>query len=181
MGLFDIFKKKDVYADGVRKIASTISCGNKDIAKEIAECIQNPRKYAARYPHRFAARGIDAEDLSERRIIWLMMVDSLITYGYAQEFDWKCEKDDFIGLMSSLTRFSQLGCEINPVLLYDDDDISSWCAAQDKVWYTKGVCVGGIDIDSDSYVLFVCTRDELAVMKELSHSIHRRIASGCEL
>ena len=181
MGLFDIFKKKDAYADTVRKIAAIISCGSKDVAKEMSECIANPKKYAAKHPHQFAARGIDTESASERSIIWIAMTDCLMAYSYAQEFDWKCDKDEFIGIMSSLTRFTQLGCEINPVLLYDDDDISAWCAAQDKVWYTKGVCIGGIDIDSDSYVLFVCTRDELAMLKELSRSIHRRIVCGCEL
>lgn len=182
MGLFSFFSKKyDIFESTVLEIAKTISFGDKSVIREIRSCVSDAKRYALVHNIRYANRGIDTENTDEHTLMWIGLADCLIKFGYAQEFDWKCEKDDFVEFMSRLKSFEILGCDINPVLLYDDDDVSAWCAAQDKVWYTKQICIGGIDIESDSYVLFVCTVDAFDKVRSLSSKIHKRIVRGREL
>ena len=42
-------------------------------------------------------------------------------------------------------------------------------------WETEGFCVGGIDIDSDSYVLFICEVETLKELTKWSNRIDQRI------
>lgn len=181
MRLLRIFKNGGTYADKILKIANIISGGDRSVMKEVKLCVLNLRKFYAKYADEYEARGCDFNAMSHNELAWIGMTDCLIRGGYAVELDWKSNKADFITLMSAIKQFDALGCEINPVLLYDDDDISSWCAAQDKVWYTKGLCVGGIDIESDSYVLFICSARKLDELTVLAQSVRHRIVRGREL
>lgn len=182
MGLFSFFSKKhDVYERSIIEIAKLISGGDKAVVREMRICCSDVKRYASHHSIQYLNRGIDAESTDVHTLMWTGLADCLIKHGFAQEFDWKCEKDDFVEFMSRLKNFGALGCEINPVLLYDDDDVASWCAAQDKMWYTKQLCIGGIDIESDSYVLFVCSVETLSRMRSAALKIHRRIAFGREM
>lgn len=182
MSLLDkFFKRYDIYKSSILEIAKELSYGDKAVIREMRSCVLNVRQYAIHHAERLENRSVDAQTADEHTIMWLSMADCLIRHNYAQELDWKCEKDDFVALISSTKNAISLGCEINPVQLYDDDDVSSWCAVQDKVWFTKGACIGGIDIDSDSYVLFVCGADVLERVRLLAENIHKRIARGCDL
>lgn len=181
MRLLRVLKKHGTYADKILKIAEIISGGDRIVTKEVALCVSNIRKFSAKYIQRYEARGCDIEHTNTNTLMWIGMTDCLIENGYAAELDWKCNKTDFIALLSNIRQFNTFGCEINPVLLYDDDDISSLCAAQDKVWYTKGLCVGGIDIESDSYVLFICSARKLEELTSLAQTIRHRIIKGKDL
>lgn len=181
MRLLRVLKKHGTYADKILKIAEIISGGDRTVMKEVALCVSNIRRFFAKHSEQYEARGCDIDHMNPNMLIWIGMTDCLIENGYAAELDWKCNKTDFITLLSGIKQFNAFGCEINPVLLYDDDDISSLCAAQDKVWYTKGLCVGGIDIESDSYVLFICNTRKLAELTSLAQTIRHRIIHGNEL
>lgn len=41
-----------------------------------------------------------------------------------------------------------------------------WCKILDEKWAEYGFCVGAIDIDSDSYVMFFCKRE---ILKKTYH------------
>jgi hypothetical protein len=182
MGLLGfLFGKRHFYESAIMETAKTSSLGDKTVLKEMSGCIADVKKYAEHHKMQFEHRGADILSTDEQTLMWLALADCLIKHGYAQEFDWKCGKDDFVEFMSRLKSFSILGCEINPVLLYDDDDVAAWCAAQDKVWHTKKLCIGGIDIESDSYVLFVCSVDDFERVRSVAASIHRRIARGKDM
>ena len=41
--------------------------------------------------------------------------------------------------------------------LDENGDVAQWCAELDKKLQIKNLCIGGIDINSDSFVMFICT------------------------
>ncbi|MBQ8107302.1 MAG: hypothetical protein IJ129_00970 [Ruminococcus sp.] len=45
----------------------------------------------------------------------------------------------------------------------------------------SGLCVGAVDIDSDSYVVFVCTAEQLDQLGRLAEKVARRIVRAREL
>ena len=57
----------------------------------------------------------------------------------------------------------------------EDDDISIWNALIDDKLAEKNLVVGNIDTDSDQYTLFICTVEELILLKEYSSVINHRI------
>ena len=182
MGLFGrLLKKRDMYETAICDIACAVSFGDKAVKHRINSCVSDIKRYVKHYDEKYKSRGIAAENADDHTLIWIGLVDCLIDLGYAQELDWKCGKEDFIEHISSLKGFSILDCKIEPSKLYDDDDVAGLCAAQDAAWSADNVCVGGIDIDSDSYVLFVCRTETLAALKNMADSIHCRVDRGSEL
>ena len=57
----------------------------------------------------------------------------------------------------------------------EEDTITNWCSILDRRWEIEGFCVGGIDIDSDSYVLFICEVETLKELTKWSNRIDQRI------
>ena len=55
--------------------------------------------------------------------------------------------------------------------LDEDGDIPSWCKILDEKWEEEGYCVGAMDIDSDSYVIFVCRRETLTELTQLGQKV----------
>lgn len=187
MKLFNIFGKSkksanpDIskeFADKITEIVKIISLDDTSALAKISECLLDVRLYASNSLSILEDRGIDPNKMEIHDLAWICMVECLISCGYAYEFDWECDKDNFIHFLSGLKNFNALGADINPVYLYDDDDIVCWCAVQDEVWHSKYICVGGIDIESDSYVLFVSSVTNIEKLSTIALSINRRIEKG---
>lgn len=114
-------------------------------------------------------RGID-EKCNANILFWLIMVDTLEKYNYVCERDWKDEFEDFIYFLSNLKTFD---IDINNNVFNKDESIIEWCTIIDGKYEPK--CIGCIDIDSDSYVLFVSNNDEINELKRLSREISKKI------
>lgn len=56
----------------------------------------------------------------------------------------------------------------------ENEDIPVWCKVIDEKWERQGFCVGAIDIDSDSYVMFICKIEILKKLIILSKEINHR-------
>ena len=83
------------------------------------------------------------------------------------------ELEDFSYFMKSLAEKKNLQMEDD---WFDEEDtITNWCSMLDRKWETEGFCVGGIDIDSDSYVLFICEVETLKELTKWSNRIDQRI------
>ena len=138
----------------------------------IENCLESPWSYFEENIDRYDERGID-EDETEETIIWPGIADELIDANEAIELDWNPELEDFSYFMKSLADKKNLRVEDD---WFDEEDtITNWFSILDRKWETAGFCVGGIDIDSDSYVLFICKEETLKELTEWSNRIDQRI------
>ena len=185
MGLFDRFKRSPAEEPGentqaaqnawpgvMLEIAAIISNGDEAVLQEVAACTSDPAGYFAAHQERYEERGVDAPD-DLGLVQWLGLVDILEEHGWVCERDWKDELEDFSYFVQNLHGFQQLGLELDPDWLDEDEDISAWCGVLTEKW--EGVCVAAIDIDSDSYVLFPTSTAQLADLQRLAGEIGHRI------
>ena len=165
---------EDVKIDNVdvyRELVKTIS-DNEDFLQNMDSCFCHPREYFKDNADRYDERGITSRDAIDT-FVWIALADEMIESGLAIELDWKEEKDEFLSSIEELAKENNL--IVDEVMLDDEGDIPSWCKELDNRWMKDGYCVSCIDIDSDSYVLFVCKTDKLKSLTELAKSINHRI------
>ncbi len=148
-------------------IAAIICSGNTDVLKAIDDMLSHPRKYFKRNADRYDERGIDDEEIQDimadgdvdeqAELFWLGMVDELIEGGYVAEVDYKCSKDELLYALSELnypTLKNAVGS--TDTLSSTAEDVSSICNEISKI-LAGTAKIGYIDIDSDSYPLFILT------------------------
>lgn len=158
---------KEVYTRIVRLLTEESS-----IHDAIENCLESPWSYFEENIDRYDERGID-EDETEETIIWLGIADELLDANKAIELDWNPELEDFSYFMKSLAEKKNL--QVEDDWFDEEDTITNWCSILDRKWEAAGFCVGGIDIDSDSYVLFICKEETLKELTEWSNRIDQRI------
>ena len=154
-----------------KELVKTMS-DDKDFLQNMDRCFCHPREYFKDNVDRYEERGITNRDAIDT-FVWIALTDELLESGAAIELDWKEEKEEFLSSIEGLANEKDL--VVDDVLLDDEGDISTWCKELDNKWMKDGYCVAGIDIDSDSYVLFVCKTDNLKSLTELAKSINHRI------
>lgn len=156
--------------NSIINISKVISHNDSEVINEINNLMNNKDNYIKNNE-----RGID-ENCSTSILFWLIMVDTLEKYNYVCERDWKDEFEDFIYFISNLKTFN---LDINNDIFNKDESITEWCKIIDSKCEPK--CIGCIDIDSDSYVLFVSNNDEINELKRLAREISKKIecAKNC--
>lgn len=156
--------------NSILHISKIISHNDSTVINEISNLMNNKDIYIKK-----SEREID-ENCSANTLFWLIMVDTLEKYNYICERDWKDEFEDFIYFLSNLKNFD---IDINYDIFNKDESIIEWCQIIDSKYEPK--CIGCIDIDSDSYVLFVSNNDEINELKQLSAEISKKIdyAKNC--
>ena len=154
-----------------KELVKTMS-DDKDFLQNMDRCFCHPREYFKDNVDRYEERGITNRDAIDT-FVWIALTDELLESGAAIELDWKEEKEEFLSSIEGLANEKDL--VVDDVLLDDEGDISTWCKELDNKWMKDGYCIAGIDIDSDSYVLFVCKTDKLKRLAELAKSINHRI------
>ena len=65
--------------------------------------------------------------------------------------------------------------EIEESRFQQQDSIPQWCEILDKKWEKSGYVLAAFDIDSDSYVMFICQKNFLKKLKALAESLGFRI------
>ena len=169
-----VFDSSDVKIGNLevyKELAKTIS-DDKDFLQNMDRCFCHPREYFKDNADRYEERGITNRDAIDT-FVWIALTDELLESGAAIELDWKEEEEEFLSSIEGLANENDL--VVDDVLLDDEGDIPTWCKELDNKWMKDGYCIAGIDIDSDSYVLFVCKTDKLKRLTELAKSINHRI------
>nr|WP_315034267.1 DUF6630 family protein [uncultured Lachnoanaerobaculum sp.] len=169
--VFDSADVKIANVEVYRELVKTIS-DNEAFLQNMDRCFCYPREYFKDNADRYEYRGITSRDAIDT-FVWIAVADEMLESGIAIELDWKEEKDEFLSNIEELTKENNL--VVDEGMLDDEGDIPSWCKELDNKWMKDGYCVAGIDIDSDSYVLFVCKTDKLKSLTELAKSINHRI------
>ena len=133
--------------------------------------IEDPAKYYKENSEMFMERWIE-EDEGEDTIIWFSIVDEMILEKKAWEFDWKTELEDFTyGLEQILLD----GLTVNADSLNEDDSIPDWAESINSAWANSGYMIACFDIDSDSYVIFVCKKDTFEQLRVEADKVDHKI------
>ena len=186
------------------KIAQLISNNDSDVIIEEEECIDDIQKYVATHLEEYEDRSMTLEDDSEEDLQWLGMVNCLIRNNYVYETDDNVQITEFGWELKNLCGFKEYGLSLDSKFLdvdygvdrydineddedvfdYDeeedfieDDNIIGWCKYLDNKWADENVCIGMININSDSYIIFPIDCDVLEELEDLADSIDRHISS----
>lgn len=175
MGLFDGFKKKKTEQSEEDKDKEIQS-----IYREIAEIlgipeynrgmIDSPDEYYREHEDIFEERCIDADETDDIR--WLGIIDEMIAADKIIEFDFKDELEDFI---EELKDILPEGLTVDDISFDKDGYIPDWAAAINEHWEEDGYVLAVLDINSDSYVTYVCTMDAFEELAEKAKQVGHRV------
>jgi len=160
--------------DVLPEIVKIISRGDGAIAAEMESCAKDHAAYFENHRAEYAERGIYSIDgIEKEELCWMCMVDLLADNHYAVEIDWKTETEDIlynlnfiavkIGLPIDMETLGINDERIENVrLIKDEDDSITWAALCEisTALKPKGSALGFIDIESDSYVLFLTEENQ---------------------
>ena len=150
-------KKNDII-DGTEKYNEWILSYHRladlfGLEKSEQNFIDQPHKYFEEHTRSYEERGISS-DASDDTMILIGLVDILIHKRIAFEFDYAVELEDFIWGMEQILGDRPLHME--DLELDEDEDITDWTKTLTDSWREQGYLIAALDIDSDSYVTFVC-------------------------
>ncbi len=164
-----------------KEIFTIIADHDEGVISEVLYCIDNPRIFSKKNDDLFDERGINGQTASEFKIKWIGCVEIMLRHGCAVEFDHNVSFDDFYEGFGKLKLVEQRGILPKDDDIYLDYELTNWVSCIDRIWAKSGLCVGCIDIDSDSYVLFVCTVEQLTKLSKLAEDVGRKITRAAEV
>lgn len=172
---FKIRKKLDKKNDqqSLLNIAKLISNDNEEVMKEAQQCIIDPKDYFNTHLTQYEERGIQScEDVDT--ICWLGLVDILTKAGFVKELDFSCEVDEFTDSIHELITRNQMDVTFEEDWFNEEESIEEWFAILSEKWK---LCpyVAAIDIDSDSYVLFIIYENDFNSLVTMAKQLHHRI------
>ena len=154
------------------EIARIITENDIEVQSEMRESFRDPQGYAARHIERLLEEyGMDEEEIRDAAADhWWLMTDILESYGYVCTRDWKDELEDFLHFLFRTKRAVSLGLSTTGLKteFSEKDSIPEWSRQLDAEFSEKGIAVGNIDTDSDSYTVFFCTKKEMELLKKLA-------------
>lgn len=144
---------------------------DEDVLTKLTVCFRSPKQYYSENAEQYGDRGFKGDE-SEDQIRWIGIANEMISSGVAVELDWKTDREEFSGQMKDLAERHQL--VLRKDWLKEDGDIPAWCSVLDEKWAKVDACAAAIDIDSDSYVIFICKREVLERLKALGKKLNHR-------
>lgn len=150
---------------------------NDESLKKVESLVNDPLGYYDENIDKYEERGMENDNIDD--ILWIGLVDILIEDEIVFEFDNSVEYEDFKYYMSVIDKDNILELDAD---VYDaDETICEWLTISQKQANDKKASVGGIDIDSDSYCVFVSAKSKFDKLSELAQLIGRRIVYADEL
>ncbi|MDE7425327.1 MAG: hypothetical protein K2N51_16845 [Lachnospiraceae bacterium] len=162
------------------KIMECVTDGNKELIKELEDCITDTINYYKSHQEVFKEWGIE-KDEEEEWIQWIALVDILERENYVAGRDWKDEKEDFLYYIGNLNGIKSKGLKIDSNWLDEDGEITEWLEILDEKWEKEGIAMFAFDIDSDSYELFPCAIEKFEQLEEWAEEAGFRIAYGKDM
>ena len=144
---------------------------NQTVISKLARYFDSPNTYFDENAERYDERCIEADEEKDK-IVWIAIVDELTESGDVIELDWKEGFEEFTAQMKNWADKNNL--ELQENRLNSGGNIPDWCEILDEEWNSQGFCVGAMDIDSDSYVMFVCRRETLENLMGLGKKVNQR-------
>lgn len=155
------------YDNCLLEIVRMVCFNDRNVLCQAEKCIAETESYYKEHQDAYEERGIDPDE-DESFLQWIGCVDLLIRYHYVWECDWKEEKDCFLTQISDLKGRKKFQLNVKSEWLDERRTVPQWCEKLDREWYKEKCAVAAFNIDSDSYVLFVCSLDALEKLTVLA-------------
>lgn len=172
---FDIVQMDEAYF----KIAEIITKNDTEVMREIKESFANPQDYQEKHDERLSNCYMLNEKERKAFVLnrWMLMIDILERYNYVCSRDWKDELDDFLYFLFHTKRAvsEQLEGDRFKLVLSQEGDIPQWSTIINGKLAEKNLVVGYIGTDSDSYIVFLCSKQELACLEECASAVNQVI------
>lgn len=156
------------------KIMECVTEGNKELVKELEDCILNTEGYYKSHQEAFEERGMEVDD-EEEEIQWIALVDILEREGYVVECDWSEELEDFLYHVRELNMVRAQGLQVEDTWFEEDGEVTDWLEILDEKWEKENMAMLAFDIDSDSYVIFPCDIEKFEQLEEWAEDAGFRI------
>lgn len=173
-------KDETSYADKILlKIAEILSFNDREVVKKLEIILEDFCNYL-RNNINFRYNDNEINALSNREKIELKvvaMVWLLSESGYICYLDWKCELEDFQMIFNVMKKvgIDENICNIEDLILDEDDDIEVWSEEFNKVFSKEDIFIGNIDTNSDSYSIFPVNKENFKKLRELGNRINMKI------
>lgn len=168
------------------EIVRIITNDNAEVMEEIKEGFIYPQKYIEKhYEHLSQDYMLNDKEIKNYTMDkWRLMVDLLEQHNFVCIRDWKDELQDFLYFLFQTKRAVSENLEKDKLnlnsILSEEGNLSQWSGIIDEKLTDKNLVIGHIDTDSDQYTLFLCTRQELASLKECASSVGHIISYAKE-
>lgn len=156
------------------EIVKIVSSGNAEIMESARQCVENTADYYNTHIDDYQDRWLSDEEETSL-LQWIGCIDLLINNKYVCECDWKEEMNEFVFAISSLQGIASLSLHIDSKWLDEEQSIPQWCETFDDKWEKSNCVVAAFDINSDSYVMFPCKKDEIETLSRLAKHFGYRI------
>lgn len=157
------------------EIVKIVSCQDAEIMESAKQCVENTEDYYNDHIDDYQDRWLSYEDEETSFLQWIGCIDLLLNNNYVCECDWKEEEAEFVYAISSLQGIASLSLEIDSKWFDEEQSIPDWCETLDNKWETANCVMAAFDIDSDSYVMFPCKKDDLETLSSLAKHFGYRI------
>lgn len=154
------------------EIADIISNHDKEVCKEINALVADPDQYYSDHNYEYSEWFfVNPPDTDS--IVLIGLVDSLIRHHYVCDLDWNSELRDLIYCLNTLN------CDVKfeEGSLDPKQGIQEWWPSLNHELMPKGLFIGYIGLDNDSYDFFICATDKLDRLSELAKSVRIYISS----
>lgn len=166
-------RDKTSYVDEVLlKIVEIISFNNRKIVKELELILEDFYNYLRKNIN-FGYHIDEIKSLSDKEKIELKVVAMVLLLnenGYLCYLDWKCELEDFKVIYDVMKNIG-IDDNFSELKLNEEDDIETWSREFNKIFSKKGIFIGNINTNSDSYSIFPTTKKNLEELRELGDKI----------
>lgn len=161
MGLFNMFGRRNNDKDNTnndidkievyRNIVKLIDT-NDVVSERLNKCFDDPKAYFNEYRDNYDDRCME-EDEDNDTIIWIGMVDAFQDNDLLVEMDWKVERDDFVYCIKGILGDKSL--PIEETWFDEEEEFTQWATILNEKWAASGYVLADMDIDSDSYCVFI--------------------------
>lgn len=181
MGIFDKLKRKNTQQQSeehldndLLEIVKIVSFGDTEIMKLARQCVENIAGYYNAHVDDYQARCLSDKEKTSF-LQWIGCIDLLMNNNYVCECDWKEAREEFVYAISSLQGISTLPLELDSKWFDEKQSVPQWCETLDEKWKNLNRVIAAFDIDSDSYVMFPCKKDEIETLSRLAEHFGYRI------
>ena len=183
MGLFSKLKSHGGNSDNdeiYTEIFRTITDNDCKAMEEISECISAVKIYANENPGFYDSHNVNTSTGGEYMLKWMGCIDIAIKNGFAVEVKDDNDFDGFyekIGGLKFVQKRNNLPDEDS---IYLDYSLSSWVKNIDFCWSKSGMCMGGIDLGDETFVIFPCTLEQITKLSSLAEKSGRKICRASQ-
>lgn len=156
------------------EIVKIVSSNDAEIMESAKQCAENTADYYNDHIDDYQNRWLLYEEETSF-LKWIGCIDLLLNNNYVCECDWKEEAGEFVYAISSLQGIASLSLEIDNKWFDEEQSIPYWCETLDEKWKKSNCVMAAFDINSDSYVMFPCKKDELEILSSLARQFGYRI------